>query len=71
MPFVSEMQRHATPLLGRVRSLALLPADLPAGRVLVACVTPPFFSFVEATARFLGSCEKLWPVSLSLELDCQ
>ena len=24
----------------------------------------PFFSFVEATSRFLGSCEELWLVSL-------
>ena len=30
-----------------------------------------FFSFVEATSRFLGSCEKLWLVSLPLELDYQ
>ena len=38
--------------------------------LVVACVSAVyvrvmlFFSFVEATSRFLGSCEKLWQVSL-------
>ena len=35
--------------------------------VLIATLTERgFFSFVEATSRFLGSCEKLWLVSLPL-----
>ena len=54
--------------------VAITTATFPESRLFHACffrvvlcaraAAGGFFSFVEATSRFLGSCEKLWLVSL-------